>query len=123
MDAHFGSGAHLDGGSYLLDFPSRLCAHTSTKMVDAVSQFSLDMHDGLAEDQPDSILLFEEDDQEVSNATYYLYNLLRAKTSASLCEILGMVLSWILYLLCRSHSSDISRHKPFARELTPNTAR
>ena len=56
--------------SYLLAFPGHLCAEAVTKMVDVFSQFSLDMQDGLAEDEPDSALLFEED--EVRSLTMIL---------------------------------------------------
>lgn len=68
MDVQYSGGVPLESSSCLLDLPSRLCAHSSAKMVDAFSQFSLDMHDGQADEQPDSILLYEEEeDQKVSN--------------------------------------------------------
>lgn len=54
-------GGNPDVGSHLPAFPSRLGVETVTKMVEVFSQFALDMHDGLAEDEPDTALLFEDE--------------------------------------------------------------
>lgn len=61
-----------DIGSHLPAFPSRLGVQAVSKMVDVFSQFTLDMQDGPAEDEPDSALLFEDE----VNITYINNNIL-----------------------------------------------
>ena len=61
MEVQSRVGINPNSDSYLLAYPSRLCAHAVTKMADVFSQFTLDMHDAMAEDEPDFELLFEEE--------------------------------------------------------------
>jgi hypothetical protein len=61
MEVQSRVGINPNSDSYLLAYPSRLCAQAVTKMTDAFSQFTLDMQDAMAEDEPDFELLFEED--------------------------------------------------------------